>query len=496
MNGTQIEKDHVEMIIKSLTFSIRDDEKIIRSVATRCAVILGEVVELEVNLKMLLPRLDGSISGMNTPEKITGSLLILASIFQGADGKSLLESREVITKTLATNTILECDNQNVLDALFEAVEGFVNGAGNAGGGLEGVNGTNVMRCCIQLLGVGSDNFLFHPALGLVRSVAKFRNCARGDAQLFDTHFRSLVNMIKAQPPDSGDAQADKENGEFGEGVSRWTPTDSRLRAFEALIRTSGSVSAKYFGEIIDIFETHMNEETETGVRVKMMAILESILNSVGDTESNTESSQEVQKYSSRLINKVICPSLVWRAGGPASTVRKVTIACLYTLLKSGNAVSKNTLFGVAPKLLPPLKSNLGDYDASTRQLVCLNLKFMFEALPGALGEEPVHQLYPELLKCLDDSSDEVRFAVCGTLKAFLLAAPVSHFKGTLFDYLVDQLLIHLDDPDLSIQKAVLEILVVAFRIDKGIIMKKARVARNCHRDTIMCDLLIKQLTIE
>lgn len=39
-------------------------------------------------------------------------------------------------------------------------------------------------------------------------------------------------------------------------------------------------------------------------------------------------------------------------------------------------------------------------------------------LPGALGEEPVRLIYPELLKRLDDSNDAVRRAVCGTIATF------------------------------------------------------------------------------
>ena len=46
-------------------------------------------------------------------------------------------------------------------------------------------------------------------------------------------------------------------------------------------------------------------------------------------------------------------------------------------------------------------------------------QMMFDMLPGALGEEPVRLMYPELLKRLDDSSDVVRRAVCATISAFL-----------------------------------------------------------------------------
>lgn len=125
------------------------------------------------------------------------------------------------------------------------------------------------------------------------------------------------------------------------------------------------------------------------------------------------------------------------------------------------------------QMLPVLKSSMDDGDAKTRQLVCLALQYLFVALPGCLGgilvllcqlfpwavyltilhftEEPVHQLYAEILKRLDDSNDTVRKAACQTFKTFLRSAPKEHFKGTIIDYTLDCLFVHLDDSELEIQ---------------------------------------------
>ena len=227
----------------------------------------------------------------------------------------------------------------------------------------------------------------------------------------------------------------------------------------------------------------MNVENEPDSRLVMMALLESVLN-------DKKVAKYVKGFTSKLINDVVAPNIVWRAGGVASTIRKVSIACLFTILKS-DTVDTQTLFMAAPKLLPILKTNLGDYDASSRQLCCLSLGIIFAGLPGGLGMEPVHHLYPDLLKCLEDSSDDVRFAACGTLKVFLKSAPAEHFKGTLMDYLCDQLLIHMDDPDPVIQRSVFDILAVAVEVDRAVVKKKATSTRNSHRDVRLCDALIK-----
>ena len=40
----------------------------------------------------------------------------------------------------------------------------------------------------------------------------------------------------------------------------------------------------------------------------------------------------------------------------------------------------------------------------------------------------MHELYPKLLKRLDDSSDGVRIVVCGTLESFLQCAAKQHYR--------------------------------------------------------------------
>jgi hypothetical protein len=64
----------------------------------------------------------------------------------------------------------------------------------------------------------------------------------------------------------------------------------------------------------------------------------------------------------------------------------------------------------------------------------------------------LRQLYPALLKRLDDSSDDVRKAVCTTFGTFLRTSPPKNFVGTILDYSVEQLLVHLDDQDPAIQQ--------------------------------------------
>ena len=76
------------------------------------------------------------------------------------------------------------------------------------------------------------------------------------------------------------------------------------------------------------------------------------------------------------------------------------------------------------------------------------------------------------------------------MEVFLKCAPAAHFSGTTLDYTLDQLFIHLDDPEPAIQKAVSQVIIVAATLDKTLVVKKALLARANHRTPAMCDAIL------
>jgi dynein assembly factor 5 len=122
----------------------------------------------------------------------------------------------------------------------------------------------------------------------------------------------------------------------------------------------------------------------------------------------------------------------------------------------------------------------------------LCLAIVFERLKGGFGDQAVQDLYPRLLKRLDDSDDVIRMAVCDTFKPFILCAPKDVYRGTMLAYTLDQLFIHLDDPDPKIQKCIFDVLVhIAEHIDSSTVLKKANANVQSHRTPIMCETVIR-----
>lgn len=67
------------------------------------------------------------------------------------------------------------------------------------------------------------------------------------------------------------------------------------------------------------------------------------------------------------------------------------------------------------------------------------------------------------------------------------AARPKCFAGTMIDYTLDQLFIHLDDPNPDMQQTVYQVVATCAKIDKALVLKKAAANRGSHRTPDLCD---------
>jgi hypothetical protein len=59
-----------------------------------------------------------------------------------------------------------------------------------------------------------------------------------------------------------------------------------------------------------------------------------------------------------------------------------------------------------------------DWYVDTRRLACFVMSALLKLAGGIIGDEARRQIYPELNKRMDDSSNEVRIATAATIVAF------------------------------------------------------------------------------
>ena len=193
-----------------------------------------------------------------------------------------------------------------------------------------------------------------------------------------------------------------------------------------------------------------------------------------------------------LLTRAVLPNLVWRAGRVASTIRKVALASLLGMLKA-DLFDPATLRALWAQWNPPCKTALSDDDGLSRYIACLFFQRVFHALQPlqCIDGEQVRDLYPELVKRLDDSEDRVRLAVLATLRAFFRAVPPAESRGAPVEYTTDCLLVHADDTDPRIQAAAEAALRVCATVDPEYVAKHAARARTRHRSPELCDRLLR-----
>ena len=104
----------------------------------------------------------------------------------------------------------------------------------------------------------------------------------------------------------------------------------------------------------------------------------------------------------------------------------------------------------------------------------------------------------QLLKRLDDASDEVRIEACAPLIAFLRTLNYSavwdqtaNFDKSNLQYLLRGLLVHLDDPSREIQEHIFGVLAVSIEVDPPVLAAEAKAVRERHRSPKLCDELIE-----
>lgn len=110
-----------------------------------------------------------------------------------------------------------------------------------------------------------------------------------------------------------------------------------------------------------------------------------------------------------------------------------------------------------------------------------------------LPDQLCRDIYPELLKRLDDAENKVRIAACKTFSAFIERMPDS-FDATHVQYITYNLLVHMDDADSAVQEAVCAAACGLANVHPQMLNEELRKVRGVHRDTKYCDKIFHFLT--
>ncbi|KAF4735135.1 HEAT repeat-containing protein 2 [Perkinsus olseni] len=177
-----------------------------------------------------------------------------------------------------------------------------------------------------------------------------------------------------------------------------------------------------------------------------------------------------------LVTGVLLPNLIWRPGQANTRIRKASLLALHTTLP---AIEPNWMRSILDELVRPvlapwscrrrqiplLKSSLDDaFTPDNRHLATTVIIDIFGKMADdqqldEFDAEVLRESYPDLLKRLDDSVDEIRILACralGALMEVLSSRPgtMKALSNSVFGYIIRALFVHLDDSNMQLSKAV------------------------------------------
>ena len=250
--------------------------------------------------------------------------------------------------------------------------------------------------------------------------------------------------------------------EMKETYMNWDDNTADRFIFDMLCRKSNEAVVEHWELILEIVGMNCTYDKSSNLRMDMLALIEHFLakSSLQDT---------LQYYGEVLILGILQPCIEWRIGIPNVKIRQAGIVCMKKLIDC-KLIEKEDLHKNFMDIFNNLKNCLDDdFSSEIRFAATVLLKTMINYSGTQFVWDDFKEVYPELLKRLDDSQDGIRLEACKAFEIFFEVLPEDWAKN-LVEYMVQNIFIHLDDSDTQIQEAIAVVLNKAAKVHKDVVI--------------------------
>lgn len=297
-------------------------------------------------------------------------------------------------------------------------------------------------------------------------------CGRSRQALYEEHLRTRLGELL-----------------LGAESELWDDRSPKRQVLETLVRNSGAAVAEHLGLLSAVLPRQVSpEDASVPARIDLLGLVHFLVTDAAD--SHPAINAALRQHAPLLLEGTLIPNCVWKAGQSNTKIRKGGMVCVHAMLQR-HLIIPAALNGAFSDLLPILKSCLDDsWSPDNRYIACLVLGCVLEDLQAEISAEQLREVYPEMLKRLDDSNDAIRTAACEALRVFFNCLPPG-WSRSLYEYILRTLFVHLDDPNPDIQRGIFAVLEAAIRQDAGIFVQEARAAAAKSAHPRACEELLR-----
>jgi len=492
--------DHLEQLLPPLMKSINDDNEDVQKTVHRVVSLLGEACSPAVYVPLLLTQLHSADPDAGSDTSIIAKrgmcLTVLSALVAGAEPSALSPQLASLGEAVAQPTFcmpppgLDDDRSATYTGTQLRLCDFLRSLiSRAGADCAADPPCFSLYCALMRLAAvpstaGRGFQAQRVALEVVASLAAAAGKPSA-AELHAEHMPRLVLLLV------GDGTAPPSTALY----ANWKAETPDWHLLQALLRQcDGATAAGQLIYVLPALTRVLDPKQEPVLRGTALSLVDSLLASPSFCAA-----EDLHDWAEDLLAALLVPNLVWRAGRAAEHVRLAAMTGVNRLLPLP-ALKSSQLASQLEELMPVLTSCLDDDNVETRRISCSVTNSLLRKLgKGGLPEDRTRKLYPELLKRLDDASDEVRLQACAPICAFFetldysaIWSQAATFDKANYQYLLRGLVVHLDDPSLDIQEAIFRVLEVGLEVDPPVFATELIAVRERHRSPKLCDKLVEQ----
>jgi len=488
----------LDQLLVHLYKASADDDPIVAKSALQCAEMVGAFVDIDLTLGLIAKhlglRLDGSAQARQSVEDLFP---------EQRRGRTMQRTVQDVTAGTAKNfTALSVENKRqVLTVLSHLLRPVSPGAPAR---LRLVDVKTVLRF-LEEGGSGED--LLPWSLGVIRSLLdtggqvcreewprifdlllRMRSSEECDHVAVDSCIDFLADLCERTRRQLYEEHLRSSLGELlvGGECELWDERSTKRHVLETLLRNSGPAVAEHLAAIAPVISRQASpEDASVPARIDLLGLAHFLI-----TEGDPAVIDALPQHASAFLNGLLIPNCVWKAGQSNNKIRKGGMVCIHALLKN-HLVPVADINAIFSDLLPILKSCLDDsWSPDNRMIACLVLACLLEELQADINGEQLREVYPDMLKRLDDSNDKIRVVVCDALQMFFKCMP-PNWSRSLYEYILRTLFVHLDDPNPDIQEGIYGVLQIAINQDCAAFHKEAQAAAAKSAHPRKCEELLR-----
>ncbi|XP_026218673.1 dynein assembly factor 5, axonemal [Anabas testudineus] len=457
---------HLQPLLATLYQACTDSEKDVVSNCLAAAKLLGTFVPPAVFLKLLLDHVTAPYSSSHP----WAPLMVLAAVLGGCSKPLLKPHLEQIANTLAQPDVCQEYQQVMyLEQLLACVDVLLRQCVSDCGPVS----LQLLQVLVTVQSLSTEPSLSEKAVESVQCLCKIQGLD-SVMELYRQHMTQLLDWLSAS-------------------VNTWSSYSPQRLQLHIIVMQSGPVIGEFISHLMPLLRCCLQPDKDPEMRMSIFTMLAKLLM---DASNTLDSQGRFHDESEGFLCDTVLPNLVWHAGRTAAAVRTSALSCLLALLHGG-AITPGQLLCLEEKLRPQVLSSLEEDSQTGRLLACRSLSTILRLIGTSLHPDELNKIYPELLKRLDDSSEQVRGVALQALGLWLSSLTKDYnpeLCAPHLQLLFQQLLLHLDDPDTLVQDQVLEILKKGSSVHPELLKREVEAVRDKQRSPLYCDRLLQHIS--